>query len=200
MSGNKTISGAQRRATHKARRQRRELAALEVARDYLPDEAIAEQVGIDRVTLYRWKQQPSFRAMVQAHLDLWAQQLRDLGLADRRNRVENKNLRHQKLMQIVEARSGDPLYADHPGGATGFLVRQLKQIGTGPNSQIVEEFAVDKPLLRELSELETEVAKELGQWTERLKLETDEWMREYAKAHGVSEDEAQRLLAEVARG
>ena len=57
---------------------------------------------------------------------------------------------------------------DVPGGGnTGLLVRQVKGIGKGEDFQVVEEYAVDTGLLRELREHEKQAAIELGEWTEK---------------------------------
>lgn len=175
---------------------RREQAALEVARDLLPDPKIAGDAGVSTVTLWTWKKQPEFRARVQEHLDHWAEQLKALGLSDRQNRVTAKNERWLKLQQVIEERA-EALADDCPGGATGLLVHQQKQIGGGAQALVVDEYVVDTGLLREMRELETEVAKELGQWVERKSVEYDEigkW-RTAALRVGASEEEADRIAA-----
>jgi hypothetical protein len=54
-----------------------------------------------------------------------------------------------------------------PGGHTGLLVRTVKSVRDGSDTTIVEEFAVDTGLLREMRELELQVSKELGQFIEK---------------------------------
>jgi len=50
---------------------------------------------------------------------------------------------------------------------TGYMVRTVKQIGGGDTAQVVEEFAVDTGLLRELREIEEQAAIECGDWVEK---------------------------------
>lgn len=56
--------------------------------------------------------------------------------------------------------------ADVLGGSSGLLVRQVKQIGSGESSRIVEEYKLDTELLAEFREHEKQMAIELGQWEE----------------------------------
>lgn len=60
---------------------------------------------------------------------------------------------------------------DVPGGNTGLLVRTTKGIGSGDTFQIVDEYAVDTGLLRELREHEKQAAQELGQWIDKSEVE-----------------------------
>jgi hypothetical protein len=69
--------------------------------------------------------------------------------------------RWEKMKAVMAARAAD--MADVPGGASGLLVRQYKQIGKVK----VEEYAVDTGLLRELRAHERQAAQELGQWMEK---------------------------------
>lgn len=56
--------------------------------------------------------------------------------------------------------------ADVLGGSSGLLVRQVKQIGSGESSRMVEEYKLDRELLAEFREDEKQMAIELGQWEE----------------------------------
>jgi hypothetical protein len=83
----------------------------------------------------------------------------------RAKRVESLDDRWKRLKRVIEARAID--LKDIPGGDTGLLVRQLKSVGFGENNQLVEEYAVDTGLLKEMRAHEEQAAKELGQWTQR---------------------------------
>jgi hypothetical protein len=82
-------------------------------------------------------------------------------------RVRALQDRWDGMLRIIAARAADPDIRKAPGGETGLLVRTLKQLGRGEESQIVEEFALDTGLLKELREHERQAAQELGQWAER---------------------------------
>ncbi len=144
-----------------------ETAALEVAQNKLSDERIATNAGVDRVTLWRWKHQPEFAARVQAHRDHWAKELKDLGLADKRNRITTANDDFLRTSMIIAERAADPAMQHVPGGRSGYLVRQQKTVGTGKNAETVEEYVFDAALFKARESARMYVAKELGQWVER---------------------------------
>lgn len=144
----------------------KEQAALAVAEDRLPDAEIAAAAGVSRQSLERWKLKAEFRARVEELRAAIRARVREHGIAVVENRVVALNERW-RLMQQVIAERGAALAGECPGGGTGLLVRQVKQIGQGRDAQVVEEFAVDAGLLRELRGHEEQAARELGQWTEK---------------------------------
>lgn len=85
-------------------------------------------------------------------------------LAAREKRLEALQDRHNRLNVIMTERADDMQTA--PGGKSGLLVRQLKQIGSGESAQVVEEYKLDTGLLSEFREHEKQMAIELGQWAE----------------------------------
>lgn len=147
--------------------ERHELAAALLAADELTDEQIAAQVGISRRVLARWKRHPDFDALVQHHLDVFRRRVESRGIASRHRRVAQQDERWRKCQQIIAERAADETWAHIPGWRTGLLVHQRKQVGGGRDAQIVDDFAVDTGLLREMRELEKHAATELGQWSEK---------------------------------
>lgn len=143
----------------------REQAALLVAEDDLSDEKIAAACEVDRKTLYRWKQMPAFAERVAEHVKALEAEAFKFAIAKRRKRVEALDDRWQRMQRVIEARAVE--LADISGGDTGLLVHQEKAIGTGSNQTIIDEYAVDTGLLKELREHEKQAATELGQWTEK---------------------------------
>ena len=86
------------------------------------------------------------------------------GLARRAVRLAAKMERHDLLRQVIEERGGDEHMQEIAGGKTGVLVREYR----GTDSLPV--YKVDAALLKELRDLEREIAIELGQWTEKKEL------------------------------
>jgi hypothetical protein len=142
-------------------------AAVLVAEDRLTDIEIAAEVGVSERQLERWKGHPEFAARVDAHVKAADAKIARLGIARQMRRVQAQDDRWRRMQAVIDARAGDPELSAAPGGDTGLLVRQQKALGGGDNFQVVEEFAVDTGLLRELRELEKQAAQELGQWTDR---------------------------------
>lgn len=86
-------------------------------------------------------------------------------LAARDKRLEALQNRHDRMMIVMNERAED--LATVPGGKSGLLVRQIKQIGNGESAREVEEFKLDTGLLSEFREHEKQMAIELGQWDDR---------------------------------
>jgi hypothetical protein len=173
--------------------QRFEAARL-LALDELGMDEIGEKVGVSRQTLWDWGKIPVFAELVDNLRAEEIARLKRIGISDRRNRVQAKDLRHRLLKQIVNERAAftDGVVEQHPGWTTGLLVREQQFTPRGVN----EKYHIDAALLREMSNLETEVAKELGQWTEKQATTHDatsqfvEALRQFASEEDVVEHPA----------
>lgn len=139
----------------------RRRAALLLAEDELTDDEIASELGVNRATLWRWKQHPEFAAQVAAHVAELGDAAARYAIARKRRRVKALDDRWRRLHQVIAERGA--AMRGVPGGSTGLLVRRVKSVGTGPQQQIVEEYEVDGTLLREAREHEKAAAIELGQ-------------------------------------
>lgn len=89
------------------------------------------------------------------------------GIRNPQSRVSALEDRWHRMRMIILARSEDPELQEIPGGKTGLLVKQVKQIGAGEKAQTVTTFVLDREILVELREHERQAAEELGQWTTR---------------------------------
>lgn len=88
-------------------------------------------------------------------------------IRDINERIREYERRWDRMRTVIEERAVAPEMQQIAGGRTGLLVRTEKGIGSGEKAVIVEEFAVDTGLLREIRELELQVSKELGQFVEK---------------------------------
>lgn len=147
------------------RTEERELAAQLIAAGELTDPEIAERVGVARQTLWGWRRESEFAARVDEVRGEIRESLsrRAISLVERR--VASLNSRWLKLNQVIAERAADPTMMKAPGGTSGLLAHTLKTVGSGPLAMVVDEYAVDGTLLKELRELEKQAAQELGQWT-----------------------------------
>lgn len=147
-------------------RQRERAAAL-AADDALTDEQIAGRLSVSAATLARWKRAPEFACRVAQHVEAFRAAVTGQGVADKVKRIRALQLRWERLHQVIEERAQAAQPGDAPGAGTGLLVKQVRQLGHGAGSRLVEEWTVDAGLLRELREVEKQAAIELWQWTER---------------------------------
>lgn len=144
----------------------RERAAYLLAENKLTDELIAKECEIDRRTLARWKTHPEFQARVDNNVEKIRETIVKRGIIEKQNRLDALNDRWQRMTRVIEQRA--TVYAGiQAGGNTGLLVKQIKGIGKGEDFQVVEEYAVDTGLLKEMREHEKQAAQELGEWTEK---------------------------------
>lgn len=163
-----------------ARTGKRPRAVELVAEDRLTDVEIAKELGINKVTLERWKKHPEFARTVDNARQAVAEALRLKGIALKQNRIDAYNRRWGLLEDIRAARGADEWLSDVPGGSTGLVVKQLKTVkhhyipdpddeDGKPSQMLVEtwESAVDTGLLREWRELEKQAAQDVGDWTEK---------------------------------
>ena len=134
-----------------------------LAEDRYPDIKIAELVGITERQLQNWKKVDTFAARVAEITKAYSDRALKFGLARRERRLQVLCDMHERILQVIEARSADVSMAKAAGGSTGLLTVQIKSIGSGDKAKIVPEFSVDTPLLRELRAIEVQIAEELGQ-------------------------------------
>ncbi|HEX7313286.1 MAG TPA: hypothetical protein VF297_05170 [Pyrinomonadaceae bacterium] len=127
---------------------------------------IAAEIGVERRTLARWKVTEQFRGRVTAIVEEVSAALTAQGIAARQNRLDALNDRQRRMAEVIRQRA-ENLKNVPGGGSTGLLVRQVKGIGKGEDFQVVEEYAVDTGLLREMREHEKQAAIEVGEWTEK---------------------------------
>lgn len=146
-------------------------AAQLLADGRLTQQEIAGRIGVDRKTLWNWRQHPEFAARVEEHLAAFRDEVRRRGLAMRERRVGALNDRWNRMQRVLEARADDKELQEVPGGTTGLVVKDVKGVGKGENFQLIDIYRVDTALLKELREHEKQAAQELGQWVEKQHIE-----------------------------
>lgn len=129
---------------------------------------IADKLGVQRSTIYLWLANTEFIAKVQECRDELEEAVRSSWIAQKAQRVRRLSNRLQRMQQIVEERGADPAMQDVPGGKSGLLVHQVKAVGQGEDYQLIDLYALDAGLLREMRDHEKQAAVELGQWTEKV--------------------------------
>lgn len=192
---------------------RKDQAAERVAQDRETDTAIAEACGVTQRTLERWKLAPEFQARVEQHRTKQRAAIEAKGIAEKQNRLDGYVARYQALQRVVAARS--QAYKAAPGGDTGLIVGKIalvKVYASGDDEpepedgdetlfsakryRAVWEYSLDTGLLKEMRDLEKQIAQELGEWVNKQAmtnakgedLSLDQLMERYARAHGSQAD------------
>jgi len=168
-------------------------ACLLLFEDRLSDDHIAEECGISRRTLTRWKQLPEVKEEIErlreAKRKEILKQVKTEGVADKANRLRALNKRWGKMLGIIEARATSALErmveaqsepprgvtnrqwrlitGVAPGAETGLMVRQEKMLGGGEMAEKIVEWKIDIPMLRELRDIEKQAAIEVEEWAEK---------------------------------
>ncbi len=145
--------------------EKSELAVSLLVQGDMTHAQIGERVGVNRKTLFDWRNHPNFAARVDLELMAYRSEVRRIGIAQLERRVEAINRRWVAMQRVIIDRADDPTMKTVPGGPSGLLVRSVKGVGRGDDFRLVETFEVDTGLLRELREHEKQAAQELGQWT-----------------------------------
>lgn len=89
-------------------------------------------------------------------------QITDAAIADKVQRILDADADYKRLGDIIAARATDKRY-EEPGYSSGLMTHTLRQIGTGRNAEVVDEYKVDTALVAERRALRREVAEALGQ-------------------------------------
>lgn len=142
---------------------------------------VADEIGVSRRTITRWKDDPEFRAMIQdAKGKITADALR-LPIAQKLERVrilndslmgdlEAKRLRAEHYAALRDDNAGSAMMQDFgfaipAWAATGKFVAQPK---IAANGKTVVEWAYDRALETSINEKLKQAAQELGQWEENV--------------------------------
>lgn len=150
--------------------QKRARAAALAAEDVLADAEIARKVGVARSTLSEWKARPEFAARVAEHVEALEAAVSRYRIAKRRERVKVLDDLQTRYLTLLDER-GEAMEGEVPGGGTGTMARQVKQIGAGDNATVITEYVVETGISHEIRALQKQAAQELGQWSEKSTVE-----------------------------
>lgn len=177
-----------------------ELAAIPlIAADEITDQEIAEQIGIDRRTLSRWKNRPDFRIALKSYIDECERDIVNVGIGQKNRRIAALGDQYLRMRTVILERAADPKMANIPGGKTGLLCHTVKGVGRGDDFELIDLYEVDTALLKEMRETMKQAAQEAGQWVEKTALTDPSGSREYSPVRNLKPDELDDELAEAER-
>lgn len=105
---------------------------------------------------------------VQAAIQAWRDEVKASAITDLSYRVSRLSELEQRMWGVVDARAKAYADSDVIGGETGIVVMQYKAVGSGSDAQIVEEYVADTALVKAIQSVYDDVAKEMGQRTEKV--------------------------------
>lgn len=112
------------------------------------------------------------REAIDAHLA----EVKAQGIAIQEYRLRGMDELEQGFRRIISER-GAAMEDEVPGGGTGLLMRQEKQLGTGDRAVITTEYTTDTAISSALLSLYKQAAQELGQWSEKRDINLDGGLR-----------------------
>jgi hypothetical protein len=167
-----------------SRKQAQQAEAATLLADGLSEVQVAERIGVWPRTITRWKDEPDFRVMVAIERDRIAAEIRRVHIANKQTRIDGMVARHRALLEVITERALAYI-GQAPGTGTGLLARKITlvkvyeagdldkdgetvdnadgELFSAKKYREIPEFAIDRPLLAELREIEAAIAKELGQ-------------------------------------
>lgn len=143
------------------------------------DVETAAIIGVEKHSIMRWRRSATFTDRIAAEAVAIVAAVKAEGIANRQNRIDAYNDRWRRMQTVIEERATDPQFSRVPGGKTGLITVTFRGVGRGEDFQLVEEYAVDTGLLKELREHEKQAAQDLGQWTEKQEHSGDGLIRIY---------------------
>lgn len=178
--------------------QQRITAAALIAESQLTLKEIAEQIGVTHKAVWTWRKHPEFDRRVKAMQAEMIDEIRRTGIACKAVRVEGLKKRHAKLLSIIEARAQEMLdrHVRPPGGETGMITESIKIVGVGPTQEAIPEPAVDVALLREIREIEKQLAQELGEWNDNKPREVNVNIKQQDRVRKAAEHDLSKLSVE----
>jgi transposase-like protein len=142
-------------------------AAELLARGDATQQAVALRVGVRPETMTRWLALPAFVEHLETEREAIRAAIRAEGIVNKQNRIDAYNERWLKMQTVIAERAESPDMQQVPGGKTGLLVKTWKQVGSGPDAQLVAEYSVDTGTLAEMRATEKQAGQELGQWVDK---------------------------------
>lgn len=149
--------------------EQRSEAAVLVARGKQSWEKIGQHLGINRDTIYLWYKIPEFRAKVDEHKATFAAEVLAHALADKTGRVQGYFDLKSRVQRIIDEREAkhDGTHKE-PGMGTGLLAEtKTVSIDSDDKTSVKTEYKYESAIVRDLTMLDTQIAKELGQWSEK---------------------------------
>lgn len=159
-------------------KERQDIALL-LAESDMSDREIAEHRGVSRESIARWKKHPEFIAKVHENIAAYDARILRKSVARKTARIDGYLDRLRRMRELLEERAiahgpkatidtGDGVAVDiggdgAVGGGTGLVVREIKRFGQSET----ETHAFDAALMREIRELEKQLAIETGDWQEK---------------------------------
>ncbi len=153
---------------------KRQQAARLIAESFRSIQEIAKIVKVSDRAIYEWRKHPEFAARVEELTKEFAETVRKKGVAVLERRIESYLKDFEATDIILQERGAqlteegvDPKEDPYVGGArTGYITRDYR--GKDADRPV---YQFDNPLFRARLALREQLAKELGQWTERTKNE-----------------------------
>jgi hypothetical protein len=138
-------------------------AAQLLAEGKLTVAEVARKAKVNPKTLWDWRQELEFATYLQEMEAQYAAVAERFSIGRVAKRVEVLDANWRDMQRLKKERGKSEKMRDVPGGKTGLLVHDVKAVGAGDHTQIVDVYRFDAALVKEIRETAREAAEELGQ-------------------------------------
>lgn len=123
------------------------------------------------------------KRVIRDEIARWSADVLRFGIAQRDKRIEELDDLKNRHLQVIRERAEAYSNETAPGARTGLLVRQERVIGSGDTAEKIVEFRLDEAVTDAVLKLHAQVAKELGQWTDKVDVGGDflQALREFGR-------------------
>lgn len=118
-------------------------------------------------TIRAWLKYPEFQNRVLELRDHFVRETMAYSVASVACRTAAYQQQFEDIQEIRKERAADPQMQDVPGGKTGRMVLQKRQLGKGEKAEIIEEYKADGYLMTQELAVLKQAAQDLGQWSEK---------------------------------
>lgn len=162
-------------------------AAFYIAENKLSMTEIAEETKINKNKLKRYMTlNGEFVARVAQYQEQWMAQFKAVGFGNKNMRINVLDDILGKMIDITKQRAKKYCNRKQPGVNTGLMTRTVKAVGHGNKTRIIRGWEFDNALVAEIKSTQVQIAKELGQWSEKVENSNTVLVREY---DGVGKDD-----------
>jgi hypothetical protein len=125
---------------------------------------IAAECGVSPCVVRRWVHHPTFQDRAEGYRREYRNEVMASAVARVVCRVAAYQEEYDAIEEIERERAAAPEIKGIPGGRTGRIVLEQRQVGEGTEARTVAKAKVDVELMRKKLDVLKQATQDLGQW------------------------------------